>query len=220
MATPIPDVSLIDNSDERAPLLLVLDCSGSMEGEPIAKLQEGLQALDDAMRNDPVTATRGRVLTILYGGNDEVTVGDWQDALDWSPPTLSANGRTPMGAAVATALKAIEEQKEELRAAGVTYKRPIMLLMSDGVPTDDDWEAVAESCRNAEQAKKVNVMAVAVGPDADKAVLDQFSTKGAVRLGGLKFKELFVWLSRSVRAVSQAATGEVVQLPAMTWGTD
>lgn len=220
MAMPIPDVSLIDNSDERAPLVLVLDCSGSMEGEPIAKLQEGLRALDDAMRNDPVTATRGRVLTILYGGNDEVTVGDWQDALDWSPPTLSANGRTPMGAAVATALKAIEEQKAELRAAGVTYKRPIMLLMSDGVPTDDEWEAVAESCCNAELAKKVNVMAVAVGPDADKDVLDRFSTKGAVRLSGLRFKELFIWLSRSVRAMSQAATGEVVQLPAMTWGTD
>jgi uncharacterized protein YegL len=98
-----------------------------------------------------------------------------------------------------------------------------MLFMSDGVPTDD-WEGVAESCRNSEQAKKVNVMAIAVGRDSDKGVLDKFSTKGALRLDGLKFKELFVWLSQSVRAVSQAALGEVAQIPAPTaWmqgGTD
>jgi hypothetical protein len=36
MAIPIPDVSLIDNSDERAPLVLVLDCSGSMDGVHVA----------------------------------------------------------------------------------------------------------------------------------------------------------------------------------------
>jgi uncharacterized protein YegL len=222
MAIPIPDVSLIDNSDERAPLVLVLDCSGSMDGEPMRQLNSGLKALAEAMRNDPVTATRGRILTISFGGNDDVEIGSWQDALDWTAPLMSASGRTPTGAAVAAALDAIEAQKAELRAAGVSYKRPILLLMSDGVPTDD-WEGVAESCRNAEQAKKVNVITIAVGPDADKGCLDRFNAKGAFKLDGLKFNDLFVWLSQSVRAVSQAAIGEVVQIPAPTaWimGTD
>jgi uncharacterized protein YegL len=212
MAAPIPDVSLIDNSDERAPLVLVLDCSGSMDGEPMRQLNEGLKTLADAMRNDPVTATRGRILTIAFGGNDDVQIGSWEDALDWTAPLMSAGGRTPTGAAVASALDAIEAQKAEFRAAGVSYKRPIMLLMSDGIPTDE-WEGVADICRSAEQAKKVNVMAIAVGPDADKGVLDRFSEKGALRLDGLKFKELFVWLSQSVRAVSQAAMGEAAQIP-------
>ena len=45
MAGIIPDVSLIDNSDERAPLVLVLDCSGSMGGQPMQMLNEGLNKL-------------------------------------------------------------------------------------------------------------------------------------------------------------------------------
>lgn len=223
MAAPIPDVSLIDNSDERLPLVLVLDCSGSMAGEPIRQLNEGLKTLADTMRNDTVTATRGRVLTIQYGGNNEVIISDWQDAMDWTPPEISADGLTPTGAAVTAALDAIEAQKAELRSAGVSYKRPIMLLMSDGAPTDD-WKKAAEACRKAEQAKKVTVMAVAVGPDMDKSILDQFSTKKALELVGLRFKELFIWLSQSVRAVSQATTGETVQIsPPSSWsniGTD
>lgn len=223
MAAGIPDVSLIDNSDERLPLVLVLDRSGSMEGEPIRQLNEGLKTLAEAMKSDPITATKGRILTIAFGGDDDIEMGAWQDAIDYTPPELEASGRTPTGAAVAAALDAIESQKAELRAAGISYKRPIMMLMSDGVPTDD-WEDVAAICVAAEQAKKVNVMVIAIGPDANKEILDRFSSKKAMRIDGLKFKELFVWLSQSVRAVSQAANGEVAQLPSMAgwaaFGTD
>jgi Mg-chelatase subunit ChlD len=41
MASFIPDVSFIDNSEQRTPLILVLDCSGSMQGQPIAQLNQG-----------------------------------------------------------------------------------------------------------------------------------------------------------------------------------
>jgi uncharacterized protein YegL len=214
MAGIIPDVSLIDNSDERAPLVLVLDCSGSMEGAPIQMMNEGLKKLADDLKNDAITAKRGRVLVISFCGDDQVDIiGGWQDAMDFEPPELVANGRTPTGAAVHVALAEIEKQKEELRAAGVSYKRPIMMLMSDGEPTDQ-WESVAAECKAAEAAGKVTVMSIAVGDGANQEVLGQFSTRGSVKLSGLKFNELFIWLSRSVRAVSKAVKGETAQLPA------
>lgn len=183
-------------------------------------LNEGLKKLAADLKSDPITAKRGRVLVITFGKNDQVdVVGDWQDAMDFEAPELEANGRTPTGAAVHAALAAIEGQKEELRAAGVSYKRPIMMLMSDGEPTDE-WEAAAAECRAAEAEHKVTVMTVAIGEAANKAVLDQFSSKGAVRIDGLKFSELFVWLSRSVRAVSKAVKGEAAQLPAIdSWAS-
>lgn len=215
----IPNVSLIDNSDERAPLVLVLDCSGSMQGQPIRMLHEGLKKLDLDLKADPITAKRGRICVITFGGGDEVSVTDWQDAMDFQPPEPVASGRTPTGKAVRVALEEIEAQKEELRAAGVSYKRPIMMLMSDGEPTDD-WEDAAAECRAAEADHKVTVMAIAIGAEANKQVLDQFSSRGAVRMEGLKFNELFVWLSRSVRAVSKAVKGETAQLPAMdSWAS-
>lgn len=87
--------------------------------------------------------------------------------------------------------------------------------MSDGQPTDA-WEAVAEQCREAEQQNKVAVFPIAVG-NADMSVLGQFSRngeRGVKRLQGLQFKELFLWLSASMRVVSNSTPGGQVQLPA------
>ena len=52
---------------------------------------------------------------------------------------------------------------------------------------------------------------------ADAATLGQFSNKGEAavkRLNGLKFQELFLWLSASMKVVSQSKPGGQVQLPA------
>ena len=212
MANGIPDVALQDNTEERTPMVLVLDCSGSMQGARISALNDGLQVLETDMKNDPTTSTRGRVMVVEYGGADEVREGLWQDAIDFKAPALVAAGRTPTGAAVTSALAAIEAQKAELKANGISYKRPILMLMSDGEPTDE-WESAADACKAAEAANKVTVFAIGVGEDANLTTLGRFSGKGAVQINGLKFKELFVWLSASVKAVSKTAKGQQAQLP-------
>jgi len=219
MSNVIPDVALIDNSDERAPLVLVLDCSGSMQEDgKVGLLNDGLKTLEAELKNDPITARCGRVLVISFGGENEVEVmGDWTDAMDFTPPNLAAGGLTPLGTAMKCALDEIESQKGEMRSAGVSYKRPIVMLLSDGEPTDD-WKAVAAECKNAEAAHKVNIMAIGIGDQANREVLGAFSSKGALNLSGLKFKELFIWLSRSIQAVSRTAAGATVQLnPVDSW---
>jgi len=219
MSHVIPDVALIDNSDERAPLVLVLDCSGSMqEDNKIALLNEGLKTLQTELKNDPIAARCGRVLVISFGGDNNVEImGEWTDAMDFTPPTLMAGGLTPLGAAMRCALEEIESQKSQMRTAGVSYKRPIILLLSDGEPTDE-WRQVAAECKDAESSHKVNVMPIGIGSQANKDVLGAFSNKGALNLSGLKFKELFIWLSRSIQAVSRATTGGTVQLnPVDSW---
>jgi uncharacterized protein YegL len=219
MANIIADVALQDNTDERTPLVLVLDCSGSMEGERIAALNAGLVTLEAAMKNDPTTSTRGRVMVIQFGGDDEISQGVWQDAIEFVAPTLEANGRTPTGAAITSALEAIEAQKAELKAAGIAYKRPILMLMSDGEPTDE-WESAAKACKAAEAANKVTVFSIGIGDDANLETLGCFTTKVAVRINGLQFKELFVWLSASVKAVSQTRNGQSAQLsPINSWAS-
>ncbi len=219
MSNIIPDVALIDNSEERAPLVLVLDCSGSMsEDGKMTKLNEGLKTLAEELKDDTITARCGRILVIAFGGDNNVEImGDWTDAMDFTPPELIAGGLTPIGAAMKCALDEIESQKTQMKGAGVPYKRPIVMLLSDGDPTDD-WQQVAAACKNAENGHKVNIMAIGIGSQANRDVLGQFSNKGALSLDGLKFKELFVWLSRSIQAVSRAPTGGTVQLnPVDSW---
>jgi uncharacterized protein YegL len=217
----IPDVALVDNTEQRTPLVLVLDCSGSMAGESIGQLNEGLRILEQELKEDAIAAKRVRVLVIRFGGLDTAeVVGDWRDVMDFLPETLTAMGTTPTGQAVDLALAKIEEEKANFKQAGIAYTRPWLFLMSDGQPTDD-YQGAAERCRQAEQANKVAVFPIAVGGSAHADVMGQFSSKGAAavkRLDGLKFKELFLWLSASMKVVSQSRPGGQVQLPsADTW---
>jgi uncharacterized protein YegL len=213
----IPDVALVDNTEQRTPLVLVLDCSGSMAGAAIQQLNEGLKLLEQELKGDAIASKRVRLLMVEYGGMDQVNLPfDWQDAMDFAAPTLEANGTTPTGQAVDVALQKIEEEKLGFKSAGVAYTRPWLFLMSDGQPTDN-FQASADRCRQAEAANKVAVFPIAVGDMADAAVLGQFSNKGEAavkRLNGLKFQELFLWLSASMKVVSQSKPGGQVQLPA------
>jgi uncharacterized protein YegL len=218
MTTPvIPDVALVDNTEQRTPLVLVLDRSGSMAGEPIAALNQGLKLLEQELKADAIAAKRVRILVVQYGGYDEAEImDDWKDAMDFVAPVLEASGTTPTGHAVDLALAKIEEEKQSFKQAGVAYTRPWLFLMSDGQPTDQ-WEDAADRCRAAEQANKVAIFPIAVGEGAEADAMGQFCNKGATnvkRLDGLKFKELFLWLSASMKVVSQSRPGGQAQLPA------
>jgi uncharacterized protein YegL len=214
----IPDVALVDNTEQRTPLVLVLDRSGSMAGEPIEQLNEGLRLLERELKSDVIAAKRVRLLIVQYGDHDKAEVlHDWHDAMDFHAPLLSASGSTPTGQAVDLALEQIEHEKQRFKQAGVAYTRPWMFIMSDGQPTDA-WESAAERCRQAEQANKVAVFPIAVGEGAAVASLGGFSGRGEAavkRLNGLKFKELFLWLSASMKVVSQSRPGGQVQLPSV-----
>jgi uncharacterized protein YegL len=215
----IPDVVLTDNTSQRLPCVLVLDGSGSMGGQPIDELNAGLKILENELKNDDTASQRVQLLVICFGGDDEIeVVDDWKDALDFTAPTIEASGRTPLGAAMQTALEKIEAQKENYRAHDIPYNRPWIFLITDGEPTDLDWEDAAANCRRAEDDNKVVIFAIGT-EDADFDALKQFSNRAPVKLDGLKFKELFLWLSRSASSGSKASQDTDVQLPAVDWGT-
>ena len=215
----IPDVHFSDNASQRTPCVLVLDGSGSMEGDPVNQLNAGLHTFEAQLKGNPLTALRVQVLVIVAGGASEATVvADWCDAIDFDPPTIRADGGTPLGAAMTLALHKVEAQKAAYDAYGISSTRPWILLISDGEPNDPGWELAAERCRRAELDKRVVVFPIGTR-DADLEALGRFSVNDAKQLAGLDFSELFVWLSRSMTAVSQAAPGAAVQLPTTSWAT-
>ena len=201
----IPYVEFADNANERTPCVLVLDCSGSMRGEPIKQLNAGLVALEKELKDDIDASSRVQLLIIKASGNDEVTVeADWSDAMNFTAPVMEADGLTPLGKAMETALKKIEERKCLYDSCGITSKRPWIFLLSDGEPTDYGWEEAAEICRYAQKNKKAVIHAIGTqGANLDK--LAKFSILPPKRLTGLKFTEFFLWLSRSVSCISKAA---------------
>ena len=108
----IPYVEFADNANERTPCVLVLDCSGSMRGEPIRQLNMGLKALEKELKEDIDASSRVQILIVKAFGKDEVEVSsDWVDAMNFVAPQMEADGLTPLGLAMEKALQKIEEQK-------------------------------------------------------------------------------------------------------------
>ncbi|WP_428244209.1 vWA domain-containing protein [Gynuella sp.] len=213
MTNAIPGVEFIDNANQRTPCVLVLDTSSSMSGEPIKQLNTGLKVFEEQLKSDPVAALRVQVLVIAVGGHEDVTIlQPWTDAVDFSAPTLQANGLTPLGKGMAKAMDEIDAQKALYDSNGISSTRPWIIMISDGCPNDYGWEEIAAQCRDAEHQKKTVIFPIGT-EGADFEALGQFSNKTPKKLKGLQFTELFIWLSRSMATVSASVPGEKVALP-------
>lgn len=218
MNSLIPDLVLQDNTSQRLPCVVVVDGSSSMSGEAIDNLNDGLSFLEKELKSDDIASMRVQLLIIRIGGHSDAEVlVDWTDAIDFVAPKIEANGTTPLGLGVKLALQKIEEQKKQYKDNQITYNRPWMFIMTDGAPTDD-WEDAALAAKQAEAKGKVIVFPIGT-EGADFETLNAFSNRKALMLRNLDFKELFIWLSKSVSVGSQTEIGSETQLPETSWGT-
>lgn len=184
-----------NNREQRLPCVLVVDGSWSMQkDDAIGDLNRGLAAFARALKNDPNTAMRVQVTVIRFGGSVEVLT-PWVDAMSFEPPTVQPGGETPMGEAVELAMTMIDEQIRELKAAGIARKRPWIWLMSDGRPTDQRWQAVAETARHRQNDGRFFLYPVSVISDEDDthtASLRGFSARNkCINIKRTEFSEFF-----------------------------
>lgn len=132
-----------------------------------------------------------------------------------NPPYLNASGMTPMGEAVNLALDLLEQRKEEYKDKGVDYYQPWLVLMTDGEPNGDSRKlqmAIDRTCCMV-NSRKLTVFPIGIGSYADMGTLAKFSpNRSPLKLQGLKFKEFFEWLSKSVSKTSQSTPGENIKL--------
>jgi uncharacterized protein YegL len=197
-----------DNPEPRCPCLLLLDTSGSMSGAPIAELNSGLVSFKDELVLDSLAMKRVEVAVISFGPvNIE---NSFHTAPNFFPPNLSANGDTPMGAAIRQGIDLVQQRKKEYRANGISFYRPWVFLITDGAPTDE-WQSAAALIRDGESSKSFAFFAVGVA-GANMDVLRQISVRDPLKLEGLKFRELFQWLSNSMKSVSQSVPGTTVPI--------
>jgi uncharacterized protein YegL len=213
-------VEFAENPEPRCPCVLLLDTSSSMRGTPIAALQEGLQTFKTELLHDDLAVQRVEVAVVTFDSDirviqDFVTV----DRLD--TPTLTAQGYTHMGSAIHQALDMLQARKERYRTHGVAYYRPWVFMITDGEPQDEPDDVVESAARRIheeEDQKRVAFFTVGV-EQANMARLAQIATRTPVKLKGLNFVEMFVWLSASMQAVAQSRPEEQIALPPADWGT-
>jgi uncharacterized protein YegL len=172
-------------------------------------LNEGVRTYQSELVNDSLAAQRVEVSVITFGASVE-TVVPFVTAHEFTPPTLTANGETPMGAAILRAIEAVNERKRAYKQNALHYYRPWIFLITDGQPTDS-WQAAAAKVHEGEKNKSFAFFAVAVD-NANFDILRQISVRAPLSLKGCSFREMFVWLSQSQKSVSHSNPGQEDQV--------
>jgi uncharacterized protein YegL len=169
---------------------------------------------------DEMAAQRVEVGIVTFGPVRVHT--QFQTADTFIPPTLEANGDTPLGAAIDQGLDLLDARKRAYKEAGVAYYRPWVFLITDGAPTDA-WHSSATRVHEGDSRTRKSFSFFAVGVEgADMQTLTQICSpdRPPLKLRGLSFRELFTWLSSSLGGVAKSQPGQLVALaPPTGWSS-
>ncbi|GMV42889.1 MAG: hypothetical protein AMXMBFR64_46050 [Myxococcales bacterium] len=211
-------VEFAENPEPRCPCVLLIDTSGSMRGEPIDALNDGLRRFQEELASDALAARRVEVAVVGFASGVQV-VQDFVTADRFAAPTLDASGLTAMGGGIHRALDLVAERKALYKASGVAYYRPWVFMITDGEPQgepDEVVESAAQRVHDEETARRVAFFAVGV-QGANLKRLSTLVPRTPLRLNGLDFGEMFVWLSSSMQKVSQSRIDDQVSLAPPGW---
>lgn len=205
-------VEFAENADPRVPVMVLLDCSGSMQHE-LPMVDTGIDTLISEISSDELASRRAELSFVLYGTDVEeptpfTTVDNVQK------PVLKTMGLTATGSAILSALDALEDRKEIYKNQGVDYYRPIILLLTDGAPTEtDEVEEASQRIADGEKEKKFSFFSVGTNDVAVEALSSLTPNRVPLRMKDGSYIELFKWLSASATSVSASQVGDSVAVP-------
>ena len=146
----------------RLPIYLLLDVSGSMSGEPIATVENGIQTLRTALMSDP-HALETAYLSVITFSDSAQQVVPLTELNQFVPPQLKTGGTANLG----NALKLVTEcaNREVIKATPEVRGdwKPFVFIMTNGAVNGDIEEGLAEF----KKRKWGHVVACVAGAGAD-----------------------------------------------------
>ncbi|MDE5645875.1 MAG: VWA domain-containing protein [Muribaculaceae bacterium] len=199
----------------RLPVYLLLDCSGSMYGEPIEAVKNGVQVLVSTLRQDPY-ALETAYLSIITFDSSARQVAPLTELSAFQQPNIQASGCTALGEALALLAQRADQEVTKTTEEKKGDWKPLVFIMTDGEPTDDLNKGLAEF----KKRKWGMVVACAAGAGANTDTLKKI-TECVVSLDtadSAPIKAFFKWVSASVSTGSmkvEEAGAEATTLSAL-----
>jgi uncharacterized protein YegL len=165
---PFPNVRL---SNRPLHFIYLCDCSGSMAAQGKMQalnqaIRQSLPGMAEVARQNPEARVLVRAVRFADEAAWHLNAPTPVDQLQWHD--LEAGGITAMGEALELVAAVLQSPPMEERALP-----PVLVLISDGQPTDD-FEAGLSRLMQQPWAQKAVRLAIAMGHDADLDVLQQF----------------------------------------------
>lgn len=179
----------------------VVDCSGSMYGEKIGivnnTIQECIPEMRSAADNNPNAQLLIRALQFSSGASWITTAPVPVEDYGWED--MEANGLTQLGQAFDLLAAQLSIPPMPERALP-----PVIVLLSDGQPTDDYKKGLA-NLQKLPWFRKAVKIAISIGQDADDEVLLEFTGNKELVLqanNATALAKMIKWASTTASMVS------------------
>jgi len=196
----------------RLPVYLLLDTSGSMSGEPIEAVKNGVQVMISSLRQNPQAIETAFLSVITFDSTARQLI-PLTDLSSFQMPDIKAQGTTALGEALKVVSACIDKEVAQTTAQTKGDWKPLVFLMTDGNPTDN-WES---GLTEFKKRKIAFTVACAAGHSADTQVLKKI-TDNVVSLDTAdshSISKFFAWVTASIGVSStkiEASGKEVIGL--------
>ena len=185
----------------RLPVYLLLDTSGSMFGEPIEAVKNGVQTLLNTLKSDPYALETAYLSIITFDSKAEQMV-PLTELAAFQQPAIKASGCTALGGALSLLAQRVDEEVTKTTTEVKGDWKPRVFIMTDGLPTDN----LDKGLENFRKRKFGMVVACAAGQAADVRTLQKI-TENVVQLDtadSATIKAFFKWVSASISTSSKS----------------
>lgn len=193
----------------------IADCSGSMKAQ--GKIQalnnaihECIPSVREANKANPFADMMVRAIRFSTGAQWHIPSATRVDDFVWKD--LSAGGVTDLGAAIRLLSSELTPEKMGRRALP-----PVIVLLSDGVPTDE-WESALEAFNQSGWGRPGRTVRVgiAIGRDADKEVLGSFTGNTETVFeadNAQRLADLIKWASVTLSKYASSGASQIAPSP-------
>lgn len=186
-------------STRRLPVYLLIDTSGSMSGEPITAVNNGLSVLRASLLQDP-QAIDSVWISIISFDRSAKLITELTPLADLNMPELESpdSGPTNMGEALQLMRLSYARNIKKGDSTNKGDWAPFLFIMTDGSPSD--IQLFSEEIEEIKKLGLANIIGCLAGDSAKRGHLEKFCTEilSLSNMDAQGFSALFRWVSSAI----------------------